>query len=105
MRYSYDFTTGDRTEHPDIVPVIQPPITPRVVLMHRARLALLGAGLLPAVGAAIDALPAGQRAEALVYWEYSPTLERDHPLVGALASGLGLDDSALDALFAAADAL
>ncbi len=84
-------------------PVAVPPL--RVVSMRQARLALLGAGLLSKVDAAIAALPEPQRSAAKITWEYSTEVRSSDLLVSQLAAGLGLDDAALDALFDAAETL
>lgn len=75
------------------------PVT--VVSMRQARLALLAAGLLDDANAAVAA--AGQAAQ--IEWEFSNEVRRDNALIAALAGPLGLDDAALDALFAQAAAL
>ena len=74
---------------------------PAAVSMRQARLALLGAGLLSQVEAAITA--AGEAAR--IEWEYAATVERNWPLVTALAAALGLTSSQVDELFFAASAL
>jgi hypothetical protein len=80
--------------------------SPQVVTMRQARLALLAAGLLDKVDAAIDAIadPA-QRAAARIEWDYSSEVHRDKPLVGLLGPALKLDDAGIDALFSAASKL
>lgn len=80
------------------------PVVPRVVTMRQARLALLAAGKLDDVGAAIATLPSPQKEAAQIEWEYAATVERNSALMGLVASALGLDDDALDALFTAAAA-
>lgn len=80
-----------------------PPAEPApglLVTMRQARLALLAAGLLDAVEAAVG------RAERPVQieWEYATVVERNSPLVVTIAAGLGLDAAAIDALFADAAA-
>jgi hypothetical protein len=72
----------------------------------QARLALIDA---PDPAAAEDSLwdailayfdePARTAAE-LAYWEEARTWRRDDPVLAAAATALGLDDPALDALFA-----
>jgi hypothetical protein len=79
-----------------------PPAPPRIVTMRQARMALLSVGLLDDVEAAINALPSPMKEAARIEWEYSGTVERDRPLIQALAPALGLDDAAMDALFTAA---
>ena len=82
-----------------------PPAAPSSVTMRQARLALLGAGLLDAVAAAIAALPSPQKEAAQIEWEYSQVVERNRPFVLTLGYALGLTDAQLDALFIAAAAL
>lgn len=73
-----------------------PPLTPRQV-----RLALLQAGLLDDVEAAVAA---GGR-ELAIWWEFSLACERDNPLVEQMAAGLGLSPEQVDAIWAAGAAL
>lgn len=75
------------------------------VTMRQARLALLAAGKLSLVQPAIDALPEPDKTAAQITWEYSTEVQRNNGFVTQLAPALGLDDAALDALFAAAAAL
>ena len=82
-------------------PVIPPKVTE--VTMRQARLALLGAGLLDGVDAALNAIPnEAQRKAALIEWEFSNTVQRDMALVQQLAPALGLSEQQLDNLFAQA---
>jgi hypothetical protein len=79
---------------------------PQRVTMRQAQLALLAAGKLDAVDAAIAAIPdVTQRMSAQITWEKSSAVERSNPLIAMLAGPLGLDDATLDALFIAADKL
>lgn len=80
--------------NPQVVPQV-----PQVVTMRQARLALLGAGLLAQVDAAIDALPEPQKSAARIEWDYSSEVHRNRPFVQQLAAALGMDDAALDAMF------
>ena len=81
------------------------PHVPASVTMRQARLALLGAGLLASVDAAIDGLPGPQKEAARIEWEYATEVQRLSGLVPMMGAALGLDDAALDALFVAAVAL
>ena len=72
------------------------------VTMRQARLALHASGLLANVSAVIAAMPEPARTEAQIEWEYASEILRDSPLVAALGAALGLDDAALDTLFAEA---
>ena len=78
---------------------------PKVVTMRQARLALLGAGLLPGVTAAINAMDSPQKEGAQIEWEYSQTVERNRGFVLLLGAALGLTELQLDNLFVAAGAL
>lgn len=72
---------------------------PQKVTMRQARLALLGAGLLGAVDAAIAALPSPQKEAAKIEWEYSQEVQRRNGFVDVLAPLLGLTEEQTDALF------
>lgn len=72
---------------------------PERVTMRQARLALLGAGLLSSVNAAIDSLPEPAKSAALIEWEYSSEVWRNRPFVQQLGGALGLSSAQLDALF------
>ena len=78
---------------------------PQAVTMRQARLALLGAGMLAAVNAAIAAMPGVQGEAARIEWEFSSEVKRTQPLVTALGVALSLTPDQLDNLFAAAAAL
>jgi multidrug resistance efflux pump len=75
---------------------------PKAVTMRQARLALLGAGLLSKINDALKALPSPQKEAATIEWEYSNEVQRNGALVKQLGASLGLDDAALDKLFATA---
>ena len=87
--------------------VLQDPQSPKIthVTMRQARLALLGAGKLPAVNEAIAAMQGAQGEAARIEWEYSQEVQRDRGLVSALSSELGMTEEQLDALFTAAAAI
>jgi hypothetical protein len=80
----------------------QPPApvatVPTSISPAQARLALLGAGLLDQVEAAVAA---GSRATQIA-WEMATVIERSSPTVVALSAALGLDDAQLDDLFTTA---
>jgi hypothetical protein len=76
---------------------------PNQVTMRQARLALLGAGLLDGVDAAIAAIEdETQRRAAQITWDFAQEVRRDFPLVLALAGAFGLTDAQIDELFIAA---
>jgi|688.fasta_scaffold716421_1 hypothetical protein len=78
---------------------------PAYVTMRQARLALLGAGKLASVTAAINTLPSPQKEAAQIEWEYSQTVERNRGFVLLLGAALGLTDAQLDGLFVQAATL
>lgn len=78
---------------------------PAAVTARQARLALLQAGLLSSVVAAVDAMAGPEGEAARIEWEYALGIERESPLVLALASQLGLTEAQVDALFISAKAL
>ena len=83
-----------------ILPYVAPaPVVPDSVSMRQARLALLGAGLLSQVDAAIASLPSPQKEAAAIEWEYAQEVQRHNGLVPAMAQALGMTDAQLDALF------
>lgn len=88
-----------------VPPEPEPPYVPASITMRQARLALLGAGLLASVDAAIDSLPSPQKEAARIEWEYATEVQRSSGLVPMMVVALGLDDAALDALFIEAAAL
>ena len=80
---------------PIVIPV------PTTVSMAQAQLALLAAGHLDAVEAAVVNMP----REAKIIWSKANSVTRTDPLVVQLAALLGLNDAALDALFTQASTL
>lgn len=64
-----------------------------VLTMRQARLALLDAGLLDEVEAAITT------PENRIWWDYSTTVERNHPLVDAVLAALGKSPEEIDEMF------
>ena len=90
---------------PEEIEAARRAMVPAAVTMRQARLALLGAGLLSSVDAAIDSLPSPQKEVARIEWEYATEVQRSSGLVPMMGAALGLDDAALDALFIEAAAL
>lgn len=84
---------------PYVAAPLAPPEVPQVVTMRQARLALLAAGMLPTVEAAISALPDPPRTAARIEWDYSNEVHRDKPFVQMLGEALGLSAAQLDNLF------
>jgi hypothetical protein len=83
--------------------VLPPPPPVTTVTMRQARLALLGAGLLDDVDAAIAAIPdETQRRAAQIEWEYAAVVERNNVLVQQLAPAFGMTEQQVDEFFATA---
>lgn len=86
-------------------PAPEPVPVPAKVTMRQARLALLAAGKLAAVSAAINALPSPQKEAAQIEWEYSNEVQRHNGFVSQLGPILGMSPAALDQLFITAAGL
>lgn len=83
-----------------------PPIVITSVTMRQARLALLGAGLLDQIDAALAAIPdETQRRAAQIEWEYAQTIDRQSQWVQNLSGAMGLTDEQIDQLFTLASTL
>lgn len=83
-----------------------PPVVPAAVTMRQARLALLGAGLLDDVDAAIASIPdETTRRAAQIEWEFSNEVQRNNSFTALLGAGLGMSSAQIDALFIQAAAL
>lgn len=103
-RWDFENSTWVFTPNPEeFLP--EKPYVPRQVTMRQARLALLGAGKLSAVAAAIATLPSPTKEAVEIEWEYSQTVERERPFVAMLGAALGLDEQKLDDLFILANTL
>jgi len=76
-------------------------LIPQVVTMRQAKLALLHAGLLDAVNAAMEQAPRAAQIE----WEYAQEVSRGWPTLILMQSALSLTDEQIDGLFVAASAL
>jgi hypothetical protein len=84
-----------------VAPPPAAPVVPTSISPAQARLALLDAGLLDQVEAAVAA---GSRATQIA-WEMATSIERNSPTVAALSAALGLTDTQLDDLFTTAAAI
>ena len=74
---------------------------PKSASARQIRLWLLRQGIsLAAVDVAINAIPDQlQRDSVRVEWEYSPYVERNHPMLIPLAAALGLSEEQVDQAF------
>lgn len=79
-------------------PTPPPAPVPAEVPQWQARRALLAAGLLTAVEAAV----AAASQDIQITWEYAPNIVRNSPFVTSMAAALGLTDAQLNDLFRAA---
>lgn len=96
---------GDAWDGENFTPA-QPLVeVPKSVTMRQARLALLQAGKLSVVNAAIASMSGAQGDAARIEWEFSNEVRRAQPLVAALASVLGMSSSEVDQLFITAAGL
>ncbi len=75
-----------------------PPVKVTTVTPRQARLALNAAGLLPQVDSAVAATDKATQ----ITWEFTTTIDRDNPILAALAQALSLSSAQIDALFVAA---
>ena len=72
---------------------------------RQARLALSAAGLLAQTEAALAAMEGPEGDVARIEWQWAKTIQRDHPMIAALGTALGLTSAQIDNLFRAAAAL
>jgi hypothetical protein len=97
MRNGWMLVEGEVPDDPALIPLPVP--VPQQVTMRQARLALLQAGLLSSVDAAIDGLPEPDRSAAKIEWEYAAVVQRASGLVPAMGAALGMTEAQIDALF------
>jgi hypothetical protein len=79
--------------------VLGPIQVPTQVTMRQACQALILAGLVGQVDAALAAIPGVPGELARAEWEKSQVVERNRPLVAQMAAMLGLSSAQLDQLF------
>ena len=98
----YNETDDGKQLKPELIPDMSP--VPQTVTRRQAKQQLAIAGMLDSVQPAIDAITdTAQRRLVQIYWDDSQELERNHPMLIALATGaLGLTDEQIDDLFRAA---
>lgn len=78
-----------------IEPADIPPIMPISVSMKQARLALHELGYLTT----LDALIANAPESVKIEWEYSSSIDENHPTVQAIKAQLGWSDQTLHSIF------
>ncbi len=94
-----DASPGDTWDGSQFVKPTPPPApVPQVVTPRQAELALLAAGLLDDVEAAVAASP----REVQITWARALEIRRDNPIIEAMASSLNLTSAQIDDLFRAA---
>lgn len=81
-----------------IPPAPEPVQVPQVIPMRQVKLALLAAGLLDIVDAAVAASDRAIQIE----WEYASEVRRDWPTITSIATAVGLTDEQVDNLFISA---
>ena len=72
---------------------------PSSVTMRQARLALLQAGLLDKIDAAINSLPEPQKSAAKIEWEYSQEVQITSKMAAFIAQIIGLSSEQVNQLF------
>lgn len=83
------------------VPVVITSATPALT-RRQLRLGMLNLGVTTAqIEDLIAALPEPQKSIALIEWQDATIYERNHPLVGQIASALSLSNETMDAAWAA----
>lgn len=81
-----------------VAPTVQ---VPQVITIRQAKLALLAAGLLDDVDAAVASADRATQIE----WEYATEIRRDWATLTAVQGAIGLTDEQVDGLFITASAL
>lgn len=82
-------------------PVVIPPVVPESVSPRQIRQALTKAGLRDEVESAV----AGADQDTKDWWEFATAFERQHPMVIAMATALGVTERQLDDLWTLAGSL
>lgn len=98
---SLSFSQARMDQHTDAT---KPPV-PTEVTMRQARQALILAGKLSTVNAALASMTGTAGELARAEWEYSIAVQRNRPLVLSLGAALGMSSADLDALFVTAKSL
>lgn len=88
-----------------VEPELSPELTPQIVTMRQARLALLQLGYLDIVNTTIANMTGAEGAAAKIEWEYAQTVDIKSPLVITMTAMLSLTEEQLDSLFSLASTL
>lgn len=88
-----------------IAPPTRATTVPASVTMRQARLALLQAGLLATVDAAVAAMTGPEGEAAKICWEYSAEVWRADPFLTQLTAALSMTNEQVDNLFTVAATL
>ena len=98
-----------KAAHPDLAPqpVVEPEPVPEEITLRQFLMAADRSGLLATLEAlkTNEALPAQTRRDIHFFLEYSNFIERNHPLIAALAPMVGVTSEQIDGLFRAASAM
>ena len=98
-----DTLLADRVTRTWVVTPLAKLTVPDTVTNYQARAALLRAGLLPSVDAAVKS--GGQMTEAYQAWEFANDVYRNSPLIATMAAALGLTSAQVDQLFITASTI
>ena len=80
-----------------VAPIVVP--VPEQVSMWALREAVMFAGEMPAIAAAINGLPEPQKSIAWNRWEYKENIVRDSPIIAMLQQELGWTNDFVDGLY------
>lgn len=97
-----EWVSKGNTPDPYVAPTVP---VPTIVTMRQARLALLQTNKLTAVNDALNAMTGPEGEAAKIEWEYATNVERNSPLVVALALSISLTEQGVDNLFTIAATL
>jgi hypothetical protein len=95
----YVEVSGSVVGFEEIAVQIRPTDVPAEVTMRQARLALLQTGKLALVEQTLESLPEPDKTVTRIWWEYSGMVQRNQPIVIALAALIGLTAADIDNLF------
>lgn len=97
----HGITLQDVPDPPPAPPIVVEPFVVTIVTPRQARLALLAAGLLDQVEAAVSSAGGATK----ITWDYATQISRTDPLITTLGSSLNLTSDQIDNLFLQASTL